>query len=86
MWWYVLQTATLIAVAWHSIYFEWNQNGYAVGAVAIGTAYCVTWLVGWLLLKFRRDKQEPRDSVTIDAVARIGSEERRHVGGRSGRP
>ena len=86
MWWYVLQTCVLIAVAWHSIYFEWNQNGYAVGAVAIGAAYCVTWLVGWLLLKLRRSKQETHDGLAGDPVIRIGSQERRDIGGRSGRP
>lgn len=75
MGWYVLQTVTLIAVAWHSIYFEWNQNGFAVGAVAIGAAYCVTWLVGWLLLKFRRRKEEPGQSVAVNPRGGVRGEQ-----------
>lgn len=57
--WFVLQISIFVAVGFHAIYFEWNQNGYAVGAVAVVTAYAATWLVGWLRLKFTRQKQRP---------------------------
>lgn len=57
--WYIFQTLVVFAVGCHAIYFEWNQNGYAVGAVAVVTAYAATWLVGWLRLKFTRQKQRP---------------------------
>lgn len=57
--WYFVQICIVIGVYWHAIYFEWNQNGYAVGVVALAVAYGFTWLVGWLRLKFTRQKQRP---------------------------
>lgn len=86
MWWYALQGGVIIAVAFHAIYFEWNQNGYAVGAVGIGAAYCATWLVGWLLLKFPRHQKRPDHSVTTNFPLGVGRDKRGQIGGRSGRP
>lgn len=59
MWWYVLQVLVMFAVGSHAIYYEWNQNGYAVAIVAGGAAFGVTWLINWLLLKFPRKQQGP---------------------------
>lgn len=43
--WSLFQIAVVIGVVFHSIYFEWNQNGMAVGVIAVGAAYCLTWLL-----------------------------------------
>lgn len=47
--WRILQIGTGMAVAFANVYFEWMDNGYAVGVLSVFTAMVVTYLVSWAI-------------------------------------
>jgi hypothetical protein len=47
--WYVLQCLVMFAVLASNIYFHWTPNGYLAALIAVGTAWAVTWALGFVL-------------------------------------
>lgn len=64
MWW-LIQLLVAFAVACGIIYFDSQTSGRtggpAIGIVAFGAAYLVTWLLSWLLDRRKRSKAQLRN-------------------------
>jgi len=73
--WGFLQFLVMFAVGSAAIYWQWDAGGPAIGAVAVGAAFGVTWglsrLIDWLRSRRLPLQQEGAGDVSSRRIERL---------------